>query len=227
MHLTVVISFICVALALVKCQHNPHQWENRSVIVHLFEWKWTDIAAECERFLAPNGFAGVQVSPVNENVIVPNRPWWERYQPISYKLITRSGNRQQFQDMVRRCNNVGIRIYVDIIINHMAANQNPAIGTGGSTANPSIKSYPGVPYSEYDFNPTCAINNYNNPYEVRNCELVGLRDLNQAVPWARDRIVDFLNDLIDLGVAGFRVDAAKHMWPGDMAVCLIIICQNN
>ena len=31
-----------------------------------------------------------------------------------------------------------------------------------------------------------------------------------------DRIVDFMNDLISLGVAGFRVDAVKHMWPGDL-----------
>lgn len=25
-----------------------------------------------------------------------------------------------------------------------------------------------------------------------------------------------MNDLISLGVAGFRVDACKHMWPGDL-----------
>lgn len=25
-----------------------------------------------------------------------------------------------------------------------------------------------------------------------------------------------MNKLIDLGVAGFRVDAAKHMWPADL-----------
>jgi len=34
----------------------------RTVIVHLFNWKWTDIASECETFLAPNKFCGVQVS---------------------------------------------------------------------------------------------------------------------------------------------------------------------
>ena len=33
----------------------------KQVMVHLFEWKWTDIAAECERFLADAGFCGVQV----------------------------------------------------------------------------------------------------------------------------------------------------------------------
>lgn len=34
----------------------------RTSIVHLFEWRWVDIALECESFLAPNGYAGVQVS---------------------------------------------------------------------------------------------------------------------------------------------------------------------
>lgn len=49
----------------------------RTVIVHLFEWKWNDIADECERFLGPHGFAGVQISPPNEHAIVntPFRPW--------------------------------------------------------------------------------------------------------------------------------------------------------
>lgn len=30
-------------------------------------------------------------------------------------------------------------------------------------------------------------------------------------------IVGYYNHLIDLGVAGFRVDASKHMWPADLA----------
>lgn len=29
-------------------------------------------------------------------------------------------------------------------------------------------------------------------------------------------IVQFMNELIALGVAGFRIDAAKHMWPSDL-----------
>lgn len=27
----------------------------------MFEWKWTDIASECEKFLGPKGYGGVQV----------------------------------------------------------------------------------------------------------------------------------------------------------------------
>lgn len=32
----------------------------------------------------------------------------------------------------------------------------------------------------------------------------------------RDKVAEYLNRLLEMGVAGFRVDAAKHMWPGDL-----------
>lgn len=213
---------LCLLAALVahlqfaSAQWDPHFKDGRQVIVHLFEWKWDDIADECERFLGPNGFAGVQVSPPNENSVIGNRPWWERYQPVSYILVTRSGNREQFERMVQRCNNVGVRIYVDAVINHMSATG--GVGTAGSQSNPGGKSFPAVPYSSFDFNPDCEIYDYTNAEQVRNCWLVGLPDLALGINnWVSDRIVDFLNDLISLGVAGFRVDAVKHMWPQHLA----------
>lgn len=199
---------------------NPHFGEGREAIVQLFEWKWSDIALECENFLAVKGFGGVQVSPPNENVILASRPWYERYQPISYLLATRSGDEKSFLDMTRRCNAVGVRIYADVVFNHMAADQQnrTAVGTGGSTAIPDTRDYSAVPYNVTNFHPLCALVDYNDAYQVRNCELVGLHDLNQTVEDTRDKIVDFLNHLIDLGVAGFRVDAAKHQWPNDLSV---------
>lgn len=54
--------FVLIALfGLGFAQHNPNTRDGRTAIVHLFEWRWADIAAECERFLGPKGFAGVQV----------------------------------------------------------------------------------------------------------------------------------------------------------------------
>ncbi|XP_011141982.2 alpha-amylase A [Harpegnathos saltator] len=186
-------------------------------MVHLFEWKWQDIAKECEQFLGPKGYGGVQVSPIQENVIVPNRPWWERYQPISYKFETRSGTGEEFKDMVQRCNKVGVRVYVDTVVNHMTGDYEHPLGTGGSTANTYKRDYYNVPYSSQDFHmPPCGINNYNDPVNVRNCDLVGLHDLNQTDKYVRDVIVSFMNEAIDAGVAGFRIDAAKHMWPDDL-----------
>nr|Q9NJP0.2 RecName: Full=Alpha-amylase-related protein; Flags: Precursor [Drosophila elegans]AAF25712.2 putative amylase-related protein [Drosophila elegans] len=208
---------LCLAGSLSLAQHNPHWWGNRNTIVHLFEWKWSDIAEECESFLGPRGFAGVQVSPVNENIISAGRPWWERYQPISYKLTTRSGNEEEFGDMVRRCNEVGVRIYVDVLLNHMSGDfDGVAIGTAGTEAEPSKKSFPGVPFSAQDFPPSCEITDWNNRFQVQQCELVGLKDLDQSSDWVRSKLIEFLDHLIELGVAGFRVDAAKHMASEDL-----------
>lgn len=203
-------------VAFSEAQYNTHWWSGRSSMVHLFEWKWADIARECENFLAPNGYAGVQISPPNENAVVSGRPWYERYQPMSYRLETRSGNEAAFSDMTRRCNAVGIRIYADVVINHMSATT--GTGTGGSSGNEATLQFPAVPFGPGDFNARCAINNYNDINQVRNCWLVGLPDLNQGSSYVRDKIVDFMNKLIDLGIAGFRVDAVKHMWPGDLSV---------
>jgi len=88
---------------------DPHFIGGRQVITQLFEWTFDEIAKECEEFLGPYGYGGVQTSPISENAVInpapwdPNikRPWYERYQVVSYNIITRSGNEQQFRNMVR------------------------------------------------------------------------------------------------------------------------------
>lgn len=62
MHQGVTIVAALLALAsVVHGQYDLHAWPDRSAIVHLFEWKWDDVARECEDYLAPNHFAGIQV----------------------------------------------------------------------------------------------------------------------------------------------------------------------
>lgn len=56
---TLIVTLFLIAGA--AAQFNPQFVAGRNGIVHLFEWRWDDIAFECENFLAPNGFAGVQV----------------------------------------------------------------------------------------------------------------------------------------------------------------------
>lgn len=53
--------------------------------------------------------------------------------------------------------------------------------------------------------------------QVRDCRLVGLLDLALEKDYVRGKIAEYMNKLIDMGVAGFRVDACKHMWPGDLS----------
>ncbi|CAG7825995.1 unnamed protein product [Allacma fusca] len=226
--LTIILALAVVTATTVLGQHDPHFVGNRTVMVHLFEWRWNDIAEECERFLGPYGYGGVQTSPANENIVLfpnPQRPWYERYQPVSYKLETRSGTEQEFQSMVRRCNNVGVRIYVDAVINHMTSPAGRGVGTGGSSYDSEALDYPGVPFTSSDFNgpnecPTRSggIEDFFDPVQCRNCKLLELKDLNQRLEHVRERIIEFFNRLIGYGVAGFRIDAAKHVWPEDLKV---------
>jgi len=230
--------FIFVASALILLQsgafgdspyHNTNCADGRVAIVHLFEWKFADIARECENFLSPMGFCGVQTSPVHENAIIREswgRPWWERYQPISYVLTSRSGNENQLRDMIRRCNNVGVRVYIDVILNHMSGVGRQGTGTGGSYFESSNGHFPAVPYTMDNFNSCdgctgcCCINSWTDLTMVRNCRLEGLIDLDGSQEYVRQKQAEYLNKLISFGVAGFRIDAAKHMWPNNINAVL-------
>src|SRR5437764_14904132 len=68
------------------------------VIVHLFEWPWDSVANECTNFLGPKGYDAVQVSPPQEHVELASKgyPWYQDYQPVSYQLRTRRGDRERF-----------------------------------------------------------------------------------------------------------------------------------
>ncbi len=199
----------------------------RTVFVHLFEWKWVDIAQECENYLGPKGFAAVQVSPPNEHAKVSNNPWWERYQPVSYQLQSRSGTRQEFINMVQRCKAVGVDVYVDAVINHMTG-----VGSGTSIAGTSYTSYayPNL-YGYQDFhhcnrNGNDDISNYQDRWEVQNCELVNLADLNTGSDYVRGKLAAYLQDLVNIGVAGFRLDASKHMDTNDIKAILSRVTGN-
>lgn len=181
--------------------------------VHLFEWRWSDIATECEQHLGPKGYAGIQVSPPQEHI--QGDAWWTRYQPVSFTIDnSRSGTRAEFIDMVQRCDAAGVDIYVDAVINHTAAGS--GVGTNGSNYSYGT-SYP--EFSTNDFHAPCDISGSDyasNAWAVRNCRLVGLPDLDTGAEYVRQTLANYLNDLINIGVKGFRLDASKHMSPTDI-----------
>jgi alpha-amylase len=184
------------------------------VAVHLFEWRWTDIAAECESVLGPAGFKAVQISPPQEHSIVPSYDWSERYQPVSYSVArSRSGTGAEFADMVNRCRTAGVDIIADAVINHMTNYPSPGVGSNGTAY--TKYEYPGL-YTTADFHTPCALTNYQSAANVQDCELFSLPDLKtESVP-VRRKIAAYLIALARMGVAGFRVDAAKHIQQVDL-----------
>ncbi|MEO0868199.1 MAG: alpha-amylase family protein [Cyanobacteria bacterium J06642_11] len=198
----------------------------RSVMVHLFEWPWADIAQECEATLGPNGYGAVQISPPHEHRVIDEGstpfPWYQRYQPVSYKLSSRSGDRAELADMVSRCHNAGVKVYADVVMNHMAS-AGTGVGSGGSEFDTTQFSYGAVPYKRADFHDPCTIEatDYTEkPWRVHRCQRLGKQDLDTGSERVQTEIADAMNELLDLGVAGFRIDSAQHIPAEDLAKIL-------
>lgn len=219
---TALAAFVALALgataALTGCTASEPEGAvpaPSDVGVQMFQRPWTAVADACARTLAPAGFAWVLTSPPQEHIA--GDQWWTSYQPVSYRLDSRLGTEDDFADMVGRCRDAGVEVIADAVINHMAGIES---GTGVAGTAFTHYSYPGL-YDEGDFHhcgltPNDDIADYTSREQVQTCELVNLADLDTSSASVRDTITEYLQHLLDLGVAGFRIDAAKHIAAADV-----------
>ncbi|KAK8889424.1 alpha-amylase [Tritrichomonas musculus] len=84
----------------------------------------------------------------------------------------------------------------------------------------NVLEYPAVPYGPMDFHCDKGCNSWGCPSNLNTGWLVGLADLDTSKEYVRTRIADFLVDLLSIGFSGFRIDAAKHIHPQDIAAIL-------
>jgi alpha-amylase len=199
--------------AEVEAPAPPERYESQ-IGVQLFMYSWDSIAKECE-FLGANGIDWVLTSPPQEHIT--GAAWWTVYQPVSYQIEGRLGNREQFANMVQTCKGHGVDIVADAVINHMTGQES---GTGSAGTEFTKYEYPGL-YTRADFHncqltPSGQIQNYRDLMQVQTCELLGLSDLNTKAEKVQQNILGYLNDLLSMGVAGFRIDAAKHIFAPDL-----------
>ncbi|MFI0192506.1 carbohydrate-binding module family 20 domain-containing protein [Streptomyces sp. NPDC017082] len=183
----------------------------KDVTAVMFEWNFQSVAKACTDELGPDGYGYVQVSPPNEHI--QGSSWWTSYQPVSYKIGTKLGDRTDFKSMVDTCHAAGVKVVADTVINHMAN----ASGTGTAGSSFSKYDYPGT-YSSADMDDCkTSITDYSDRWSVQHCEMGGLPDLDTGEEYVRKTIAGYLNDLLSLGVDGFRVDGAKHIAEEDLA----------
>ena len=211
------LALLTLLAVLAACTpgQEPAVETSPTVGVQLFQWPWRSVAQECTEVLGPHEFGFVLLSPAQEHI--DGEAWWTSYQPVSYQLESKLGTREEFAEMVAACGEAGVDVIADAVINHMAGVDG---GTGVAGTDFTHYEYPGL-YSEDDFHdcPMTAsgdIENYSDQQQVQECELVNLADLDTGSETVRDTIAAYLNDLTELGVAGFRIDAAKHMSATDV-----------
>lgn len=210
------------SLSLMPAKAAPTPIDGSSVGVQLFMWNWKSIGKECQNELGPAGYDWVLVMPPQEHIT--GSQWWTHYQPVSYKIESRLGTRAEFAQMVSDCQTAGVKVIADAVINHMVGSNS---GTGWAGTEFVKYNHPGL-YDPSDFHPNkTGITDFNDVNQVQNYELLGLSDLATESPNVRGKIAGYLNDLLSLGVYGFRIDAARHIPVDDLEAIKALLPTNT
>lgn len=171
-------------------------------ILHLFQWKLKDIESTLDE-VKDQGFNAIQISPIQP--CKDGQEWWNVYQSKGFKIGNKYGTKEELISLCKKAKEKGLKVISDVICNHVA---NAGGGNLKLTVHPEVAA--DLVENKYFWKEKRNILNWNNRSEVINycMELPGLQTANYDL---QDIIIDFLNELIDCGVDGFRFDAAKNI----------------
>lgn len=141
--------------------------------------------------------------------------WWKAYQPVTFSVCdngeTWFGTKSELESMCATAEKYGIKVIVDVVANHLG----------------NIKGWQN---SLKDVSPQ--VGKYWNPdmltdesfWHINDLQIwmsdgrehftqgtMGMPDLNTADKRVQKYVYEYLDELIDCGVDGFRFDAAKHI----------------
>lgn len=149
------------------------------------------------------GFNVVQISPLQKNKD-DSDDWWLLYQPLGFEIGNKIGTKEELYDLCLEAKKYGINVVVDAVINHVA-NKNDI---------EYLEPHPDVDKEILNnkdcFKQKIQITNWDDRNQVINYCL-GLPGLDPNNPLVQKKIITMLNEYIDLGVEGFRFDAAKSI----------------
>ncbi|MEM1370239.1 MAG: alpha-amylase family glycosyl hydrolase [Cyanobacteria bacterium P01_H01_bin.15] len=193
--------------------------------LHAFNWKYQDIIDNLDT-IHEIGYGAILIPPLLYSD-PKGDAWWQRYQPKDYRvLLSYLGGKQELEALISACHakTPGIRVYADLVINHMA-----------NEAREDRLNFPGEAeleryrqdletfeknrlygdlsvglFSPWDFNQDGDIVNWGRRGEVQYKNLSGLPDLKES-PWILEQQHKTVTALIEMGFDGFRVDAIKHI----------------
>ena len=183
-------------------------------ILQCWNWSYNNIKANMGK-IAEQGFSTIQTSPVQPIKESTTEYWstvmnssWVIYQPVAFNIETNyfnaAGTKAEFKSMCEEAHKYGIKVVVDVVLNHMANDMS------GNTIHPWVPS-------DLRDNPDCwhdiSKNTYNfdDRYEVTQYCMTGLPDLNTANSTVQWHCTNLLKECIEAGADGFRIDAAKHI----------------
>ena len=208
------IAFI-VALILVTyiCSKTKEEWKSRSIYQVLTDrFARTSDTGYCNLgqycggnyqglinkldYIKGMGFDAIWISPIVENT---EGSYHGYHLTNLYKLNNHFGSEEDFKNLITACHNKDIWVMVDVVANHVGP-----VGTDYSQI---------TPFNSPDhYHSYCDINNWSNQWEVENCRLSGLPDLNHENEWVTQTLLDWISDLISkYNIDGIRIDTIMEV----------------
>ncbi|MDE7431989.1 MAG: starch-binding protein [Lachnospiraceae bacterium] len=201
-----------------------------AAILHCWNWSYQTIMDNLQ-LIAECGYSAIQTSPatqpkdymwdgvVGTDVGTPGAGgtgnWWKLYQPVAECVCdngqTWLGTKAELEQLCAKAHEYGIKVIVDIVANHMGNI------TGWKNSLTDVSPQVG----EY-WNPDMLTDE--SFWHINDLQIwmsdgrehftqgtMGMPDLNTADKRVQKYIADYLKELIDCGVDGYRFDAAKHI----------------
>ena len=200
--------FVLIVAATFNLPAKAIAAEQPTAIFHAFNQSFNEV----EKFvcvLADQGYSHVQISPTQKSN--SGNEWWKRYQPVDYSVIEGLGSESDLKQLTDKAHSCNIKVIADVVFNHMA-------NLDGNDRIEDVSKFPNL--SPSDFNTKSTSNPINKPCDINyndgnritevNCWLGGLPDL-KFIDNVKTIQKAHLRKLLDLGIDGFRFDAAKHM----------------
>lgn len=168
-------------------------------ILHLFQWRINDIIPELKT-IKDQGFDAIQISPI-QGTKDSGLEWWKLYQPTNLKIGNEQiGSMKDLINLVQEARKYNLKVIVDIVLRHVAGDE----------------SYPLKPHRNVDpellpylAEPIEAVNIDNDRWQcTRRCTGMPMLDYDNIK--LRKLYRRFLDELVFIGVDGFRLDQLKH-----------------
>lgn len=203
-----------VGAAKDRITHNPDA-TNTETILHVWSWNFPTIAKNMKT-IADAGFTMLQTSPVQQHFNPEGKitkifdgggkdgSWYYYYQPTDWKIGNAIvGTREQMKEMMDSAAKYNVQVLVDVLPNHTAFDVD-------AVSDDFYKAVGGRDRMFHSKGLT-PINNYNDREQCTLWAMGSLPDVNTENPDFQKYYLTFVNDLLSLGVHGFRYDTAKHI----------------
>ena len=137
------------------------------------------------------GFDAIWISPIVENT---EGSYHGYHMTNLYKLNPHFGTEEDFISLIKTCHEKDIWVMVDVVANHVGL-----VGVDYSRIYPfNLPEY---------YHSTCQITNWNNQWQIENCRLSDLPDLNHENKYVEKTLLNWIHDLVKkYDIDGLRID---------------------